>query len=150
MVRKVIIALGHRTNKYANALFRSEVRDVVCHSHDFGIIAERDFATVHRKVIGNWVLDHFQQLFLGIGGADGQPVQQLHHQSRKSFKGTGYSHNWADLDEDSLGGVNVYLEFSRFVERRVEKGKKTLDVVLATRYKHSHLLFKHRGFKLDV
>lgn len=53
-------------------------------------------------------------------------MQQLHHQSSKSLKGTGYPHNWADLNENSLGGVDVYLEFPRFVDWRVEQSKQTL------------------------
>lgn len=77
-------------------------------------------------------------------------MQQLHHQSSKSLKGTGYSHSWADLDEDSLGGVNVYLEFSSLVDWRIEKGKKTLYAPLATTYPYSHLLFQQRGCKLDA
>lgn len=93
-------------------------------------------------MIGDWILDHLKQLFLRVGRADGQPVQQLHHQSSKSLEGAGYSHRWADLDEDALGGMNVYLEFSSLVEWRVEQGKKTLEATLATAYKHSHLLFK--------
>lgn len=126
VVGKVVLALGHRTDKHADASLRSQVRDVVCHSHHFCVIAERDFATIHRKVIGDGVLDHLQQFFLRIGGADGQPVQQLHHQSSESLEGTGYSNTWADLDEDSLRGVDVYLKFSSLVDGRVEESQKTL------------------------
>lgn len=48
VVGKVVIALGHRTDKHADALLRSEVRDVVRHSYYFGVIAKGDFATIHR------------------------------------------------------------------------------------------------------
>lgn len=60
VVCKVVLPLGHRTNKHADTLLGSQVRDVVCHSNDFCVIAEGDFATIHRKVIGDWILDHFE------------------------------------------------------------------------------------------
>ena len=53
-------------------------------------------------------------------------MQELDHQTSKSFKGTRDANSGADFDEHTLGRVDVYLEFSGFVDGRVEEGKKTL------------------------
>lgn len=53
-------------------------------------------------------------------------MQELHHQTSKTFKGTRNSNRWADLDENALGGMDVDLKSSRFVDGGIEEGEKTL------------------------
>jgi hypothetical protein len=37
-------------------------------------------------VVSDGVLDHSKQLLVRVGGADGQTVQELHHQTGKSLE----------------------------------------------------------------
>lgn len=53
-------------------------------------------------------------------------MKKLYHKTRKSLESTWNADSGADLDEHSFGGVNVDLETSSFVDRRVQESKKTL------------------------
>jgi len=64
LIRKVIVTLGHRTNEYADALFWTEVANVIPNAHDRSVERQRDLATVWRQVVGNRVLDDLEQLLL--------------------------------------------------------------------------------------
>jgi len=64
VVGKVIIALGHGTHEDGNALALPEPSDVVADTHHFRVEAKRHFTAMGRKVIGNGVFDHFNQLLL--------------------------------------------------------------------------------------
>lgn len=55
-------------------------------------------------------------------------MEELNHQTSETLKGTGNADGGADFDQDTLGCVNVDLEFAGLVERRVEKSKETLGV----------------------
>lgn len=55
-------------------------------------------------------------------------MEQLHHQTRKALEGSGNPNGRADLDQDTLGGVNEDLQFPGLVDRRVEESEKTLHV----------------------
>lgn len=77
-------------------------------------------------MIGNWVLDDLEELLLRVGRAYGESMKQLHHQTSETFEGAGNANGWTDLDQDTFGGVYVYLQLSGFVDRRVEQGKETL------------------------
>lgn len=53
-------------------------------------------------------------------------MEELHHQTGEAFESTGNANGWADLDQDALGGVYVYLQLPGFIDGRVEEGKKAL------------------------
>jgi len=53
-------------------------------------------------------------------------MKELNHETGESLEGTRDADCRADFDEDTLSGVDVDLEFSCLVDRRVEEGKKTL------------------------
>ena len=88
LVGEVVVALGHGADEDADALLGAEVRHVVADAHDGGVEGEGDFAAVRGQVVGDGVLDDFEQLLLRGGGADGQLVQQLDHQTREALEGT--------------------------------------------------------------
>ena len=54
-------------------------------------------------------------------------MKQLDHETSKSLECPGYSNGWGNFDQDALGGVDVYLEFSCFIDRGVEEGKQALS-----------------------
>ena len=54
-------------------------------------------------------------------------MEELDHQTRKSLKGTWDSDGWADFDEDTFSSVDVDLETTSLIDRRVEEGKKALE-----------------------
>ena len=72
-------------------------------------------------MVGDGVLDHFQQFFLRGGGADREGVQKLYHQAGETLEGSRDADAGADFDEDAFGGVDVDLEFAGFVDGRVEE-----------------------------
>lgn len=126
LIGEVILALGHGADENADALVGVQVLDVLAHLDDRGVETKRDLAAVRRKMIGDGVLDDLEELLLRRGGPDGQTVQQLHHQTGETLEGTRDAHARADFDEDTLGCVDVDLEPSSLVDRRVEKGKQAL------------------------
>lgn len=65
-VGKVIVTLGHGTNKDANALVGTHGLDVVGGPHDGGLETECHFPAIGGKVIRDGVLDDLQQLLLGV------------------------------------------------------------------------------------
>ena len=54
-------------------------------------------------------------------------MEELDHETGESLEGTWDTYCRTDFDEDALRGVDVDLEFSCLVDRRVEEGKKTLE-----------------------
>ena len=128
LVCKGIVALGHGTDKNADALLGSEVGNVVAHTNDGRVETEGDLAAIGREVVGDGVLDDFQELFLRCGGADGQSMKKLDHQTGETLEGTGNADSRADFDQDTLCCVNVNLKLASLVERRVEEGKEALRI----------------------
>jgi len=122
LIRKVILPFRHRTHKHANTLLRSQPPNVVSHPDDLGIETQRDFAAVRGKVLRDWVLNDFEQLFLGVDAADGEAVQELDHQAGETLEGAGDADGGGDFDEDVFGGVDVDLELAGFVDGGVEEG----------------------------
>ena len=49
-------------------------------------------------MIGDGVLDDLEQLFLRIGGANREPMQELDHETSKSLECTWNSNTWVHLD----------------------------------------------------
>jgi len=49
-------------------------------------------------------------------------MEELDHETCESLECTGDSYGRAHFDEDTLGCMDVDLQFSCFVDRRVEKG----------------------------
>lgn len=60
-------------------------------------------------MIGDWILDDLEELFLRIGGSNRQFVKQLHHKPSETFECPGNTHGRANLDQDPFGGVDVDL-----------------------------------------
>lgn len=73
-VCEVVLTFSHCTDEDADALLRSEIGYIVCYPHYVRIMAERDFAAIWWEMVGDWILDHFEKLFLRIGGADAKPM----------------------------------------------------------------------------
>ena len=44
-------------------------------------------------------------------------MKKLDHETGKTFECARYSNSRADFDENSSGGVDVYLQFAGFVDR---------------------------------
>ena len=64
VIGKVVVALGHSTYEDCDTLALVEIANVIADTYDLGVEAERDLAAVGRKVIGDGVLDDFDELFL--------------------------------------------------------------------------------------
>ena len=119
-VGEVVVALGHGTDENGNTLTLVEASDVITDTYDLGVETERDLAAIRREVIGDGVLDDFDELLLRRCRADLMSVQQLHHESGESLEGTRDADCRADPDEYVLGGVDVDLKLARLVDWRVE------------------------------
>jgi len=128
LIRKVILPLRHRPHKHANTLLRSQSPNIVSNPDDLGIETQRDLAAVGGKVLGDWVLDDFEQLFLGIDAANGETMEELDHQAGETLEGAGDTDGGGDFDEDVFGGVDVDLELAGFVDGGVEEGEEALKL----------------------
>jgi len=125
-IGKVVVTLGHGTDKDSNALLGANRLNVVSGPHNGGLETESHLAAVGRQVVGDGVLDHLQQLLLRVSGADGQTVEQLDHQTRKTLEGSGNADGGVDFNQNTLGSVDEDLQAASLVDGRVEEGKKTL------------------------
>ena len=125
-IGKVIASLRHGTNEHANALLLAEILDVVSDADDGGVETQRHLAAVGGQVVGDGVLDDFKEFFLRRGGADGEAVEQLDHETGEALEGSGDADSGADFDEDALCGRDVDLESAGFVDGRVEEGEEAL------------------------
>lgn len=74
-------------------------------------------------MVSNGILDDVDQLLLRSSRSDGQPVQQLNHETGKPLKGSRNAHRRADLDQDVLLRVDINLQFAGLVDRRVKEGE---------------------------
>jgi hypothetical protein len=80
-------------------------------------------------MVGDGVLDNLQQFLVGVDGSDGETMKQLDHETSKSLECTWDSDGRAYFDQDTFGGVDVDLKLSSLVDRGVEEGKETLQIV---------------------
>jgi hypothetical protein len=78
-------------------------------------------------VVRDGVLDDLEKLLLRCGRSDGELVEELDHQSGEALEGSRDADGRRDLDEDTLGGVDVDLELAGLVDRRVEEGEEALS-----------------------
>lgn len=70
-------------------------------------------------MVCNGILDDFQQFLLRVDRSNGQFMKQLDHETGETFKGSGNSNCGAHFDENTFGGVDVNLEATGLVDRRV-------------------------------
>lgn len=128
-VGKVIVSLGHGTHEDTDALLGAQRFDVVASAHHGGFETEGHLAAVGGEVVGDGVLDDLQELLLGVGGTDGEAVQQLHHQTSETLEGTRNAHARVHFDQDTLGSVDEDLQLTRLVHGGVEQGEQALTSV---------------------
>jgi hypothetical protein len=77
-------------------------------------------------MVGNGILNHFDEFLLGRCRADLMSMQKLHHQTRESFECSRDADGRANSDEHILGRVYVDLQLAGLVDRRIEERKETL------------------------
>lgn len=75
LVGEIVGSLGHGTNEHADALIWLQGLHILPNLDNRRIETERDLPAVRRKVIRNRVLDHLQQLLLGVCRANRQAMQ---------------------------------------------------------------------------
>lgn len=125
-ISKVIMTLGHGTDKNTNALICIQRLDIVCCSDHGCLETESHLTAVGGQVIGNGILDDLQQLLLRVGRADGEPVKELNHQSGKPLEGPRNTHRGVHFNQNPLGGMDKNLKLASLVDGGVEKGQETL------------------------
>jgi hypothetical protein len=84
------------------------------------------FDGVRGEVVGDGVLDDFEQLLGSVDAADAQLVEELDHQAAEALERARDADVRVDLDEDALRGVDVHLQQAGLVQRRVEEGEEAL------------------------
>lgn len=77
-------------------------------------------------MIGYRILNNLEELLLGVDGSNRKTVKELDHKTGESLERTWNSDSWADLDKNTFSRVNVNLEFSSFIDWRIEEGQETL------------------------
>jgi hypothetical protein len=80
-------------------------------------------------VVGDRVLDDLEELFLGVGGADGKTVEQLDHQTGETLEGSGNANGGIDFDQNTLGRVDENLQATSLVNGGIEESEEALDKV---------------------
>lgn len=126
-VGKVIVTLGHGTDKDGDTLTGTQGLDVVLGADNGGLETHGHLTAVGWEVVGDGVLDDLEQLLLGIGGANGQAVQQLDHQTSETLECAGNANGGVNFDQDTLGGVDENLQAASLVDGGVEEGEKALE-----------------------
>jgi hypothetical protein len=119
-IGEVIAALGHGTDENTDALVLVQALDVVAHSDDLGIETEGDLPAVRGEMVCDRILNDLDELLLGGGGADHVSVEQLYHETGKALESSGYPDGRADLDQYVFVGLDVDLELSSLVDRRIQ------------------------------
>ena len=125
-VVEIVLALGHGTHEDGAALLAAESPHVLGRTHDGSVGAERHLAAAGGQVAGDGAGDDLEQLLRGRGGADGQAVQQLHHEAREALEGAGQPDRGRDGDERVVRRRDVDLQEAGLVEGRVEEGEEAL------------------------
>ena len=128
-VGEVVRSFGHGSNKHTYALLLAQCLHVISNPHQWGVKAQSDFAAVRRQVIGDGILDDFQELLLRVDRSDCESVEELYHKASEPLEGTGNPDGGAYFNEDSFGGVDVNLKLSCLVDRRIEQRKETLRII---------------------
>ena len=75
--------------------------------------------------------------------SDRNAQQRLTHQSAESLKGTRDSYMRVDLNKDTLCSVDVDLQQTRFVKRRIQEGQQALGANLECRNDTSYFDSTH-------
>ena len=125
-VGKVIVALGHGTNENGDGLVRVQRLQVVLGADHGGLETHGHLAAVGGQVVGDGVLDDLEELFLGVGGADGEAVEQLDHQTGETLESSGNANGGVDFDQHTFGGVDENLQATGLVDGGIEESKKAL------------------------
>jgi len=125
-VGKVIVTLGHGTDEDGNTLVGFQRLQVVPGANQGCLKTHSHLTAVGRQVVGDGVLDDLEELLLRVGGADGETVEQLDHETGETLEGSGDADGGVDFDQNSLGCVDENLEPTGLVDRRVKKSQKTL------------------------
>jgi hypothetical protein len=131
IIGEVVTAFSHGTHKDADALVGLQSFDIVTHTNQLGVERQGHLSAFGREVVGDGILDHLEQLLLRIDGPDGQLMQQLDHQTSKSFEGTWNAYSGADLDQDSFCCMDVDLQSTSLVDRRVQQSEQALQRVVS-------------------
>jgi len=53
-------------------------------------------------------------------------MQKLNHETSETFKRSGNTDSRVDFDKNSFRGLDIHLEFARFIDRRIEESEETL------------------------
>lgn len=125
-IGEVVMALGHSADKDSDALVRLQRFQIVLGADHGRLETHSDLAAVGGQVIGDWVLDHLKELLLRVGGADGESVEQLDHQTGESLERSRNADGGVDFNQHTLGRVDENLQATGLVHGGVEKSKQTL------------------------
>lgn len=131
-ISKVILPFRHGSNEDADALVGSQRVDIIPDSYYVGVETEGHFPAIRWQVVGDGVLDDFQQLFLRIHRPNGESMEQLHHETGEALERSGNADRRADLDQYTLCGVDEDLQFPGLVDGGVKQSEKTLYVEVSS------------------
>lgn len=85
-IGEVILTLSHSANEDTDAILGIHSFNILTNLDKWRIETQSNLAAIGRQVVSDGVLDHSKQLLVRVGGADGQTVQELHHQTGKSLE----------------------------------------------------------------
>ena len=71
-VGKVVFPFRHGSDKHTNAFVSPKRLDVISYPHHIGVETERHLTAIRREMVGDGILDDFEQLLLRIDRPNGQ------------------------------------------------------------------------------
>lgn len=120
-IGEVILSFGHGSYYDTDALIFVEALNVFSNVKDWCFPREGDLAAVWWEVLSNRVLDDTEKLLGGCRGADRELVEKLNHKTGETLERTWNTDGRIDFDKYTLGGLDVDLELSGFVEWRIQQ-----------------------------
>lgn len=86
VVGECVLALCHGTHEHAYTLLVPQRLHIFPYPDKGRLKAQGYLAAVGRQMVSNGILNHTQQLVVRVCGPNGQPMQQLHHETGESLE----------------------------------------------------------------
>jgi len=103
-----------------------ERSDEVCDVDELTSNGSTDTECTRREILCDGVLDDLEEDIRTISGSDLEFIEELDHQTGETLESTGNTHAGRDVDEDVAGGLDVHLQVTSLVERRIKESEEAL------------------------
>ena len=124
--------MRHGADKDDDRVRVGDGRKVLGEADGGGIKGEGNFVGEGGEVVRDGVLDHLEQLFRAVDGADREAMEELDHEAAEALERAGDADGRIDLNEDAARGVDIHLQLAGLVQGRVEEREEALQALVKT------------------